>query len=529
MLLASRAVYGATHDVYYWTYFLTTSRFEIDRLAGACLVLVLALAFAMPVVRWVPLMLWHDQQRVAQVTIMVVVAVFAVLALRARPRLAGMTPALRISIGVLGGLGVASATQARMPLWALTELALMVGCLGIAWMAAVARTQLRGRFDRMLLWTVFAVCIALTGRALFHYVLALQAVEPRIDPWQLFTGFSHLRFLGQFASLSLPLLAVPLLLRNASRSQQWAVALVLVLWWTVAISSGTRGTWLGMAVAIGVVALAGASGRRWAMIQVLAVVAAVGLYMLWMHWIPEWLGVATVNAANERLTTSLSGRGELWTRAAELMLAHPLLGVGPMHGADYLNRGPTQVIGHPHQSWLQWASEWGVPSALLLSALVGRGCWAALRAIGRHGRVLDLGAALAVGLTGAVLAALTQAMVDGVLVMPYTQLWLALVGGWLFAVHADGGGGGMGGGAQLGESGSARALFVWVLALCLASALLVHVVTRDLARMDTRSAAYHRPYGQVPSPRFWAQGIIGVPARLPLDAPPSPPAAGVQP
>ena len=511
----SDVVRRTPHNVYARTGLLIPSRFELDKLASVCLVLVLAVAFAMPVVRWVPLMLWHDQQRVAQVVIVLVVAVFAVLALRARPQLAGMTPGLRTAIVVMGALGAVSATQARMPLWAFTELALMVGCLGIAWMAAVGRTYLRERFDRMLLWSLFAVCMAITVRALFNYVMALQASAPQINPWQVLTGFSHLRFLGQFASLSLPLLAVPLLLSSLSRWQQLAVVLVLVLWWTVAISSGTRGTWLGMAVAMAVMALAGRGGRGWAATQVLAVAGALALYMVWMHWLPEWLGVATTHTADERLTTSLSGRGELWTRAAQLMMAHPLLGAGPMHGADYLNRGPTQVIGHPHQSWLQWASEWGVPSALLLTTLVARGLWAALRTVARHERLMDLGAALAVGLTGAVLATLTQAMVDGVLVMPYTQLWLALVGGWLFAVHARAGdafahSSPRGGGAQ-GVRAASGWLFIWVLVLCLACALLMHVVTRDIARMDTRSLSYHRPYGQVPSPRFWAQGVIGVP------------------
>lgn len=496
---------------------MTTSRIGLEKLAGACLVLILALAFTMPVVRWDALMLWHDQQRIAQFGIVAIVAVFAVLSLRARPQLPGVTPGLRWAITLLVLLGLVSASMARIPVWAFTELALMIACLGIGWMVAVARVQLRDRFDRMVLFTLFAVCAAIVVRSIFLYILALQAPEPVIDPWALLTGFSNLRFLGQFASLSLPLLAVPLLVRGLPSGLRVAAAVVLVLWWTVAISSGTRGTLLGMAAAMGVLVLAGAGGRRWVAVHLLAVAVAFLLYMLWMHWIPDWLAVETARTADTRLTTSLSLREELWLRAIELIRDNPLFGVGPMHGADYLNRGPTQVIAHPHQSWLQWASEWGLPSALLVTGLVLRGLWAVFRALRRRGAPADLSAALPVGLLGALLAALTQAMVDGVLVMPYSQLWLAVVGGWLFALHGLAGesfteGRGKGG-PDFGrkEGWQVGALSAWVFMLCVSAAMLGHVVTRDVPRMDTRKQSYHRPYGQLPSPRFWGQGIIGVP------------------
>ena len=496
---------------------MNPSRIEIDRLAGVCLVLILALAFTMPVVRWDALMLWHDQQRIAQLGIVAIVVVFAVLSLPARPQLPGVTPGLRWAFTVLVLLGIASAAMARMPSWAFTELALMIACVGIGWMVAVARVQLRERFDRMVLFTLFAVCVAITARALFRYILALQAPTPQIDPWALLTGFSNLRFLGQFASLSLPLLAVPLLVRGLPSGLRVAVAVVLVLWWTVAISSGTRGTWLGMAAAVAVLTLAGAGGRRWVAVHLPAVALALLLYMLWMHWIPDWLAVETARTADTRLTTSLSLREELWLRAIELIRDNPLLGVGPMHGADYLNRGPTQVIAHPHQSWLQWASEWGLPSALLVTGLVLHGLWAVFRALRRRGAPVDLSSALPIGLFGALLAALTQAMVDGVLVMPYSQLWLAVVGGWLFALHGLANVSFTEGLSKRGPDFGRRqgwqvgAQSAWVVVLCMSAAMLGHVVTRDVPRMDPRKQSYHRPYGQLPSPRFWAQGIIGVP------------------
>lgn len=496
---------------------MTTPRIDLEKLTGFSLVVIMALAFTMPVMRWDPLMLWHDQQRIAQFGIVLVVTAFAVLALPARPRVPGWTPGLRWAVTALVLLGIASAALSRLPSWAFTEFALMIACLGIGWMMAVARVQLRERFDRMVLFTVTAVCAAIVVRAMYLYVLALLSPEPLFDTRQLLLGFSNPRFLGQFASLTLPLLAVPLLVGSLPAGLRVAMAVMLVLWWMVAIGSGTRGTWLGMAVAVAVLTLASSGGRRWAATQLVAAAAGLLLYAFFMHWVPGWLGAETAHTADDRLNLSLTLREELWLRAIELIRDNPLLGVGPMHGADYLNRGPTQVIAHPHQSWLQWASEWGVPSALLVTGLVLCGLWAVFRALRRRGAPADLSAALPIGLLGALLAALTQAMVDGVLVMPYSQLWLAVVGGWLFALHGLAGesfteGRGKGG-PDFGrkEGWQVGALSAWVFALCMSAAMLGHVVTRDVPRMDTGKQSYHRPYGQLPSPRFWGQGIIGVP------------------
>lgn len=38
-------------------------------------------------------------------------------------------------------------------------------------------------------------------------------------------------------------------------------------------------------------------------------------------------------------------------------------------------------------------------------------------------------------LFASLVGALAQAMVDGVIVMPYSQLWLAIIVGWLLALH----------------------------------------------------------------------------------------------
>src|SRR5690606_2127883 len=97
-------------------------------------------------------------------------------------------------------------------------------------------------FDRLMLGAVFLVCAALILQFAASYVALLVTRMGSVDPWLLIGGFSNLRFFGQFVSLTLPLLAAPLLLCGSSRRFATPAAILLVLWWALAITSGTRGT-----------------------------------------------------------------------------------------------------------------------------------------------------------------------------------------------------------------------------------------------------------------------------------------------
>src|SRR5476651_1958481 len=114
-----------------------------------------------------------------------------------------------------------------------------------------------------------------------------------------------------------------------------------------------------------------------------------------------------------------------------MILERPWLGFGPMHFADIAN----DIAAHPHQAILQWASEWGVPSTLCVIALVARAGWTTLGIVREPALSVVPVDLLRLCLFASLIGALTQAMVDGVIVMPVSQLWLALVVGWLMALH----------------------------------------------------------------------------------------------
>lgn len=441
-----------------------------------------------------PLALGHDLQRVGQVLI----GVFALICLVPGPSAGaawyceGQT---RLIAGLVVLVGIVSALRATQPLWALTEIALLICSVCIA--SAVAQERLRRgvALDRWLMVFVMALCALKAGQFLLATVHAFGDTRLGLNTDVLLEGFSNKRFYGQFQTLTLPLLALPLLLIGGRRSIKVVAFALLALWWLVAVSGGTRGTWLGLAVAAFVMCVLGRNGRRWLGWQVGTALVGGMLFWLVFQVLTDYLGIRVQNFAGDRLNSSLSLREIIWQQAWDMIRERPWLGFGPMHFADIAN----PIAAHPHQAVLQWASEWGVPSALCVAWLVLRGMFATIRLIREKADSQEPADLLRLCLFASLVGALTQSMVDGVIVMPYSQLWLALVVGWLLGLHRWS--------SEPAAVGSAlrwSGRFVSVAAV----ALLVWVVLRDVPHLQERNEQYARDFGGHFQPRFWAQGVI---------------------
>ncbi|AMB86770.1 pilus assembly protein [Pseudomonas agarici] len=394
-------------------------------------------------------------------------------------------------------LAVFSAMGSRQPTWAFVEISVVIVGIFISLAFFKARVCEGEEFDRWFLWFLIFLCAA-KGSQFFIVLVSFFGEESKhLDTDLFIEGFSNKRFYGQFQTFTLPLLALPLLLTITRRFSQIGVFSLLSLWWLIAITGGTRGTWLGMSVAACVLFIAGRSGRRWITWQIPAVATGIALYWLLFSVLTDYLGIEVSHFAGDRLTTSLSGRGPLWQQAWEMIRERPLLGFGPMHFADIHN----SIAAHPHQAILQWASEWGIPSTLLVMWLVGRGLWATFRLIRERANSNDPVDLLRVCLFASLIGALTQSMVDGVIVMPYSQLWLSLVVGWLMGIHV-----------WKGEPTEASALIQrsWMGISTGAVLLLVYIAIRDGPHLDERNKLYQEQYGGHFQPRFWTQGVIAI-------------------
>ncbi|MDO9345618.1 MAG: O-antigen ligase family protein [Pseudomonas sp.] len=434
----------------------------------------------------------HDLQRGMQIA----VGVCAVLYGLSVPRMERLLdrPTV-VGLVLIVGLGLVSSVLAHQPLWAFAEVALFVSGGAVAVAFALLRRRGGEPLDRYLIMLVVLLCLIKSIQYVYAGTLAFISAEHTLDPDLLLSGFSNKRFYGQFQTFTLPLLALPLLIPTLSRSLRAAVFALLCVWWLIAIGGGTRGTWLGMGAAALVVALLGPWGRRWLGWQLAAVIVGLLLYWLVFTALADYLGIQVLNGASDRLTTSLSGRGPIWGQAWHMLVERPWLGFGPMHFADIANR----TAAHPHQSILQWASEWGVPSALCVAVLAWRGGWATFGLLRERTLCSEPADLLRMCLFAALVGALVQSMVDGVIVMPNSQVWLALVVGWLMALHLW----------KTPETAELPLAWgAWKTLSVLAVGLLVFIAVRDVPHIQQAQQQYLDSHANLLQPRFWAQGVI---------------------
>lgn len=436
----------------------------------------------------------HDLQRGVQIAlglcaVLYGLSVFPIERLVDRPTAIGLV--------LIIGLGLLSSALAHQPLWAFTEVALFIVCGAIALAFALLWRHGGEPLDRVLVLVVVLLCLIKSIQYLHAGLLVITSGQRLLDPDLLLSGFANKRFYGQFQTFTLPLLALPLLLPGVSRPVRSAVLALLCVWWLIAISGGTRGTWLGMAMASGVLAVLGPWGRRWLAWQWVALCGGLLLYWLLFTVLVGYLGIEVSQAAADRLTTSLSGRGPIWWQAWHMLVEHPWLGFGPMHFADIANN----IAAHPHQAILQWASEWGMPSALCAAILAWRASWATVGVLRERAQFATCADLLRTCLFASLIGALTQSMVDGVIVMPNSQVWLALVVGWLMALHAW---------RTPATPALPLAWGAWNVASVLAVGLLVWVAVRDLPHLQQAQQRYLDTRGGYLQPRFWAQGVIAL-------------------
>jgi putative inorganic carbon (HCO3(-)) transporter len=412
----------------------------VIRLLGLLLLTGLAL-FAGPVFEFLPdvnwhggpvanALLWHDRQRIEQVVMLLMVAVGAATIWREAlfNTVVNLPRPVRWALGLGFALGGVSAGLSEFPRFAGLEWATLLLLLGLALLLAGQARLGGGHFDVWAMRLVVVVSGVIVLRVMMGYLAAmLQGV--RLDSITLFTSvFSNRRVFGQVACMVIPLLAYPLLGSGGTRGQRCVFAL-LALWWMLAIASGSRGTWVALAVAaVVLVALAWHASAGWLRIQLMALGVGAVLFAILFVGVPAWLGQDA--KVENRLSNilDLDQRGELWATAWAQIQAHPWLGIGPMHLAAI----PSKVAAHPHNAILQLAAEWGVPAAL---ALLFPAVFGMQRLLTRLREQRAAANALPVCLAASLLAAGALSMVDGVIVMPYTQIWLALLAGWVIGVY----------------------------------------------------------------------------------------------
>lgn len=359
----------------------------------------------------------HDNQRLLELTLIIVTLIHG-LEFKIHSSHFTVSRPVRYMLYLLMGLTLASSYLAKLPRHALIEISLFAGLFYLALFIARLYHENNVLLIKQLTYTFWASILLSMVSFYVSYITATVYSTPVTWPAPI-NGFSNIRSFNQYQLWTLGLITLPLLAFDfkSARTRNWIHA-GLVLWWVLLFYSASRGVLLAWGLGILITALVYRK-LAWPFIRLQLSHITLGFfsYQILFQLIPYLRGSAVVTGTVMRDTTS--DRIELWSQCINLIQNHPLFGVGPMHFAWYSN-----TSAHPHNSVLQIMAEWGLPAALLILAVAGYGlvCWLKKFNISSLQTKTKLDRNLVVVLFFTLIANAAYSLVDGVIVMPISQV-----------------------------------------------------------------------------------------------------------
>jgi O-antigen ligase len=278
-------------------------------------------------------------------------------------------------------------------------------------------------------------------------------------------------------------------------------------WWLILFSSGTRGTLLGLIIAVPVTAWAfGRQGLPLLKWQAASATLGLVLYCL-LFLLPPLLGGMDTSAIQEgTINRSLShahGRFYLWEVALGMVADNPLLGVGPMHYACGITNG---IAAHPHNAILQLAAEWGLPVTAMVLCLwvIGIRAWIHQgRTIRNSETQFNIHPILYPALLASLVTASVHALFSGIIVMPLSQVIMILIISCMLAIYKQPTS------SPAINSISGQSRLIWRLVIVFAIVGLLGGMLPDMILTNSLFNAEHLPTGTWHyMPRLWQQGLI---------------------
>lgn len=441
----------------------------------------------------------YDQQRILQLYCFGAITASLLFSEAVRAavleRLSAVSPGFLGLLGSVLSVGLVSAASAELPIWSLVDWAVMVQLSFLALSVAGCRAARPDSADAMLTFSLTFSAAAYAVLLLTEYFFVLRTSQA-IDLQAIHPHFSNPRFAGQMFSMAIPLLLAFSVTGRAYRVVAFTAASILL---GFSLSQGTRGTWLALLIAFAFVVFVRPIGlKRYLRVSLVAVPAAVFVYLLTARWLPVIFNTQVASglsrAQSIEALTSDSNRIALWESAVRHALENPWLGIGPMNFAATSNVHAAGL----HSSLFQILAEWGIPATILCALMVGGFVWSFTRASREPvaGNIDNLGVQRC-GVLVALVAALTQSLVDGVLGVPTSQVMLFVVLGWAWGLLPNS--------PPTAAKSRSRALpLLLIAAIATAAPLLAIAAHASRAPEDLRS--YYCGYLH---PRFWVSGRIG--------------------
>lgn len=341
----------------------------------------------------------------------------------------GLRTGVRWLLLVFVAGGAVSALVSPAPHTGTQQVALNIQLIAVLLLVCAAVRKEGAAVEKPLVVAIFAGAALFTLK--FWTTCILYFLEGKQFSWvSPFMDFANVRFFGQYQAYVLLLMVLPVPLLALRGFWRVAAYLMAANFWALQWMVGSRAVWVGFVAAMVVttVALPG-KRRQWMVMQVIPM-AVGGLIFAAFGWSmqasPRATPIPAINSIMERSGESNTERIILAKSALGLVAGHPLTGVGP--GQFGMNYAETRAA-HPHNSPLQLLAEYGVPSGaagIVLGALL---VLYAVHQIRR--RSLQQFDAVSTALGAALIMGLVDALFSGNLIMPHSQVCLAVIAGWM--------------------------------------------------------------------------------------------------
>jgi putative inorganic carbon (hco3(-)) transporter len=369
---------------------------------------------------------YHDSQRLFELLLVTLVLLYSALN---KTHLSNSS-IINYAFLLLLGLALASAFLAKSTRHAMVEISIFAGLYYFSLFIAKLYESNKDKFLQGMLNIALASIVLYMISFYSGYITATIFKTPLHWP-KPFAGFTNIRSFNQYQLWSLAIITLPLLAFDLKNHLRLWLYLALACWWVLLYYSASRGVLIAWLVGFSVTALI-FQKFAWPLLRIQLInmtTGFIGYYCLFKLF-PSLLESTVITSTVIRETTN--DRLALWGNALYLISHHPYLGVGPMNYPWY-----NTTLSHPHNSVLQLASEWGLPATFIILAIFVNSiyCWLKKFNLNTLSKFSDLDQNLAVILFFTIMTNSAYSLVDGVIVMPISQVLMFTIIGLMIGFY----------------------------------------------------------------------------------------------
>lgn len=404
------------------------------KLKQLVIVVFIALIVLSPSIQIVPLDIFlHDAQRLVSLALLAVVLIYATLNTVSLGNSLLISKSLRIAFYSLLALGVFSSAFSQYPRHAVLEVSIFASLCYVALFTAELFFDNKQKFIKQFIYVLWASLLIYMFGVYVGYIVAFINITPMQWP-QPMIGFTSIRSFNQYQLWSIGLITLPLLAFDIKQTSKRWLTIALTFWWALLFYSASRGVLVAWFVGMILTALV-YKKLSWPFLKLQLVNISTGFvaYYVLFKLLPS------MNQQSVKLSTVIRDttydRIELWDICYKMMETHSLLGVGPMHYYWY-----TRVGTHPHNSVLQLGAEWGIPATMIMLGIAAYGlyCWYKKFNVNNINLLPKLDCNLSIILFFTIITNAAYSLVDGVIVMPISQVLMFTIIGIMIGQYQHG-------------------------------------------------------------------------------------------